>query len=269
MKELFVQLIALFLIVQFIGLLTAINLVNQEVKVTIITENPEEPINAIGLFAYILVITAVILLLIKFLPSYWIFKVIESMALISTSFIVFAAIFTDFIGVLGAVFILFIRNKYPKSIVSKNVSSAIASSGAGALIGISLGLIPILLFIALLSVYDLIAVFKTKHMVKMAKHIVKQNLAFTFALPTRVHVFELGTGDLVIPLVVASSIIRFWDALLPIKILIAALVLFASLVGLIWTLEISQKKIGRPLPALPLQTVLMVLMLGLLWLAGI
>lgn len=269
MKELVVQLIALFLIVQVIGLFTAINLIGQQVEVKIITENPEEIVNAVGLFAYIIGITVVILLLIKFLPSYWVFKLLESLALIGTSFIVFGAIFNDVIDILGAAFILFIRNKYPKSIASRNASAVVASAGAGALIGVSLGLMPIILFIVLLSVYDLIAVFKTKHMVKMAKHVIKQNLAFTFALPTRVHVFELGTGDLVIPLVVASSIIRFWNDLLPMKIIIASAVLFASLIGLVWTLEISQKIIGRPLPALPLQTASMILMLGLLWLAGI
>ncbi|MBI5884657.1 hypothetical protein HZB89_01015, partial [archaeon] len=150
-----------------------------------------------------------------------------------------------------------------------NISSVVATAGAGALIGVSMALVPIIIFIVLLSVYDLIAVFKTKHMVKMAKHIVKQNLAFTFALPTKVHVFELGTGDLVIPLVVASSVLKFWHSGFIVNLAAAVLVLFASLAGLVWTMEISQKKIGRPLPALPLQTVSMLLMIGLLWLAGV
>ncbi|MBI5884656.1 hypothetical protein HZB89_01010, partial [archaeon] len=113
MKELFIQLIALFVLVQFLGLLVASNLIGQEVKVTIINENPEDASNALGLLGYILGMTAVILLLIKFLPSYWIFKLIESLALLSTSFIVFGSIFNDFIGALGAIAILIVRNKYP------------------------------------------------------------------------------------------------------------------------------------------------------------
>ena len=57
-KELFIQLVVLFVLTQTIGLIVADTLIKEEVTVTIITDNPDDIENSVGLFAYILVVTA-------------------------------------------------------------------------------------------------------------------------------------------------------------------------------------------------------------------
>ena len=103
--------------------------------------------------------------------------------------------------------IVIARFVFRKNIWLRNLASILAAAGAGPLIGYNFGIIPVALFLVILAGYDIIAVFYTKHMVTLAKSITKKNLAFTFALPTTDHQFELGTGDMVIPLVFAVSVL--------------------------------------------------------------
>jgi len=253
-KKLIAELVVLFLITQAIGLYVANYFVQENIHTTIVSENPDDPLNTLGLIVYILVFTAVLLVMIKFLKprlSYYLLKAFELLAIWGTSWIVFAVFLGDLIG-LGLSFILVaLRIALAKNIVLRNFASVIAIIGAGALIGVSLGIIPVILFIIALSVYDYIAVFKTKHMVSLAKAIAEKNLAFTVAMPTKEHKFELGTGDLVMPLVFASA------ALQSSGINSSFFVLAGSLIGLLFTINYSSKHVGKALPALPLQSILM------------
>jgi hypothetical protein len=110
-------------------------------------------------------------------------------------------------------------------------------------------------------------------MVSMAKAITNKNLAFTYALPTKEHKFELGTGDLVIPLIFAVSVLgetmKNVQANGFVLFLPSILVLIASLAGLLITINYVSKKAGTALPALPLQTALMVVVFGILKIFGI
>ena len=262
-KKLLTQLITIFLITQAVGLFVASNLIAQDVHATIVNDNPEDPINTIGLMAYILAFTAVLLIVIKFAKgkfSFVFLKLFELLAVFGTSWIVFA-IFAgyfaspesaDLIGFGIAAIIIALRLAFWKKLLLRNFATMIAVIGAGALIGVSLGIIPVIIFIIALSIYDFIAVFKTKHMVSLAKAITDKNLAFTVAMPTKEHQFELGSGDLVIPLVFASA------ALSSSSIIAAIFVLAGSLIGLLITIDYSSRHVGKALPALPLQGIFMI-----------
>jgi len=262
-KQLVIQLIAIFLLTQAIGLIVANTLIKEDVRTTIVNDNPQDPLNSVGLIVYILFFTLGILIAIKFLKKNalgMLLKALEIFAIFGTSALVFS-VFVPEIAIMLAIILVILRISIPQSILLRNLASVFATAGVGALIGVSLGIIPIILFIALLSVYDLIAVFKTKHMVTMAKAITSENLAFTFALPTKNHQFELGTGDMVIPLAFASSAFAqnhsmgTFFALIP-----ALLILYGSIIGLIITIDYASKHVGKALPALPLQTGIMVVM---------
>jgi len=257
-KSLFIQLAVVFLITQLLGLYVAGFLLEEGIKTTIVSDNPEDIANAIGLIVYILVFTGVILVIIRFFKGGGLFKLLETLAIFSTSVIVFSA-FVPEIAFMLAVLLVALRNSIADNLLARNFSAVIAIAGAGAVIGVSIGVVPALVFIALLSVYDLIAVFKTKHMVTMAKSITKRNLAFTIAMPTKEHTFQLGTGDLVIPLVFAVTVLHAGQ-----NFLLPGLILVASLAGLLLTVEYSSRNVGKALPALPLQT----LMMAVVWIAG-
>lgn len=264
--KLYAWLSLFFIITQALGILVASTLIEQQVKVSIVSDNPQDPLNALALVLYILVFTGLFLFMMKFFKKRF-FKVFESFAVFATSWIVIDSMLPG-LGVMFAALIVGLRIAFRENIWLKNLASVFAVAGAGALIGVSLGVIPVLLFISILSLYDIIAVFWTKHMVKMAKAIVSQNLAFTFTIPTKEHAFQLGTGDLVIPLVFgvavfgAASALPLLAALLPVS-----MVLFASILGLIATMHLcAEKKIA--LPALPLQSAYMIAIWAFCFLIG-
>ncbi len=263
MRKLFLQLITVFVITQAIGIAVGIDLVEaietgELEQPTVVTDNPEDPINAIGLLIYILFFTGFLLIFLYFFKGRVLFKILETLVIFTASLIVFTA-FVEPVAFLFAVLIVLLRLLLPKDILLRNLVAIIAIAGVGALIGVTLGVIPVAIFLILLACYDFIAVFKTKHMVALAKGIAKQNLAFTVAMPTKVHQFELGTGDLVLPLTFAVSAMRSakppgWPSFL----IPAVLILVGSLIGLLITIRYSSKHIGKPLPALPLQAVFMI-----------
>ena len=265
-NQLFTQLIALFLVTQLLGLAVGIKLIPQEeIRATVVNENPEDPINTVALMLWILAMTAVLLVLVAFLKGfllYLLFKILESLAVLGTSFIVFGALVENLLATVVLSFgLVFLRIIRPGHLWLRNTASTVAVAGVGALIGVSFGVIPVVIFMVLLAFYDLIAVFKTRHMVTLAKAITKKNLAFTFGLPTKEHMFELGTGDMVVPLTFAVAVLAATKEALPfeLKLLPALAILAASLIGLVWTIHFSSKQVGRALPALPPQTVLMLL----------
>ena len=272
-KELLFQLIAVFLAVQLLGLWTADFLARENIKATIVSENANGIENSFGLFAYILVFTVALLILIRLLRGkrlFVLFKVIEALAIFGTSALVFSTALPDAFALGLAAILVIARNVKRESIRLRNLASVLAAAGAGALIGVSLGIIPVIVFMALLAVYDYIAVFRTKHMVALAKAITKRNLSFTIAMPTKEHKFEMGTGDLVVPLAFATAVLASSKISMPFPnyFVAPALVLLASLAGLIATLEYGSRHKEKALPALPLQTIAMIIVFGIAKLAG-
>lgn len=294
-KMLYLQLIALFVVTQVLGLYVGHALLKENIAATIVTENKEDLENSVGLFAYILVFTAILLAVIKFAPEwvkFLIFKIFETMAIFFSSVIVLAAFVTPdiiFIQIgtepltyamkkqiaasipfLISIIIVIAKNVWNSNIALRNLTAIISTAGAGALLGASLGIMPVVLFMVMLSIYDFVAVFKTKHMVTLAKSITNKNLSFTFAIPTKAHTFELGTGDIVLPLTFAVSILAITAAKLPYPYywVQPGIILFASLLGLIVTINYSSRNVGRALPALPLQSILMIVAYALTVFAG-
>ena len=110
-----------------------------------------------------------------------------------------------------------------------------------------------------MSVYDYIAVYKTKHMVKMAKTMIAGRAIFAMIYPEHWHGFRshlnkthpgegfmmLGTGDFVFPIIMATSAYT-------VSATAAWTVLAVSLLGLLLMhLIFSLQKVRRPMPALP------------------
>ncbi len=272
-RGLLVQLIVLFLATQLLGLYTAESLLQAGIKATIVTDNPEDVENSVGMFLYIMVTTGVLLALIKFLKDkwlYWLLKGLETLAVGFTGWMVFAGFVGDDLGLALALALVGGRLLFSKHLWLRNFATSVSTAGAGALIGVSLGVWPVAGFLTLLCVYDYIAVFKTKHMVTLAKSMTQKNLAFTYALPTKKHVFELGAGDMVMPLTFAASTLAAAKTMhaFPFYWVTPSLVLGASLAGLLVTIWYAGKHPGKALPALPLQGMLMLAAWGITKLAG-
>jgi presenilin-like A22 family membrane protease len=256
--EAFILLAVMFVVVESIGLYIAQTLFLQGLTQTSFTGNVNDVENSLILFGIMMVMTLVTLLLMKRTKK--LLWLVEGLAIFSTSIIVFSAIFptNDVLVILLTIALIAWRYTHKEDVVFRNVVSLIAIAGAGAYLGLSFGVIPVLAFICLLAIYDIIAVFYTKHMLEIGTTAVKNNFAFMVAIPTEKHTFELGNGDLVIPLVVASSVLingNFTN-----NGLVAGLVLGASFVGLMFSIySVSTGK--KALPALPPQTLLMLIVI--------
>ncbi|MCX6803550.1 MAG: presenilin family intramembrane aspartyl protease [Candidatus Diapherotrites archaeon] len=256
-----------FLITQAAGLFIAKTLFDLGLQQAPFTENINDIANAAYLFGMILIMTIVLLIVLKFRRTKNLLWLVEGLAVFSTTTIVFSAFFPtqDTLVILITAIVLILRYGLRKNQLIRNAVSIIAITGAGAFIGISLGFVPIIAFITALAIYDIIAVFYTKHMVTIGKEVVKNNFAFTIAFPTKKHKFELGNGDLVIPLMVASSILV--NGPFKMNSLVAGLCLVASFIGLLLSIY-SVSKWKRAMPALPPQTALMIIVLVIAFLAG-
>ena len=266
--EVFALLTAVFVVSQIIGLFIANKLLELGIVSSSFTGDINDPLNAIILFGMIMLMTVIILLALRYRRQRKFLWVIEALAIFATATVVFGAVFPydDFLVLLITLVILVYRYTHKDNVWFRNFVSLIAIIGAGAVIGISFGLLPVLLFISILSAYDLIAVFGTKHMVTLGKAVTKKNFAFTVCFPTKKHTFELGNGDLVIPLITSASVLA--NGWFVNNLLVAGLVLVASYIGLFASIYIvGTKKIS--LPALPPQTVLMLGVIGLAMLFGL
>ncbi len=306
--QLLSQLILFFVLTQGLGLFVGNYLISQDIRTIIVSDNPDAVENGLGLIAWILGFTAVLLIIIRLASEnilFIILKGLEALAIFGSSLIVLLPFGLDDLAMLAlGGGLVAARALWEGNVLLRNVSSTVAAAGAGALIGASIGVLPIVVFLLLMAAYDYIAVFKTRHMVVLAKSLTKKNLAFTYAMPTtksasaqnenyakgkgrlkrglrwgaadskikrvKGHQFELGTGDMVVPLAFAVSVLAAAQKiyLAPLAFAPAAAVLAASLMGLLFTVLQVSKKEGTALPALPMQACLMAIVFGLMRVAG-
>jgi len=132
-------------------------------------------------------------------------------------------------------------------------------AGIGSFLGTSLEPITMIYLLVFFSIYDVIAVYKTKHMVKMAKAMNEAGALPGLILPSQISDFRtplerssfggrfliLGSGDIVFPMLLSISLIQE-------GILKSAIVAFFSLLGLFASFWIFfRQKERRAIPALP------------------
>jgi presenilin-like A22 family membrane protease len=262
-------LVALFLITQFLGLYVGTQYL-QAIKIGIASpalENPESIQTSFYLFGYIIVTTIGILVLIKFKRSA--IRILEAFVIFTASWLTF-----DFILPLEAFYFslgfflalaLTAWKMLRPSILNQNIAAVVSGAGVGALLGASLGVLPAVVFMLILSAYDFVSVFITKHMVHMAKALTERPTAFTVAAPPnfkaltytsfkksrkkakKIHVFQLGVGDMVIPLMFSVSVLNKFSLINSLASILGSTL---ALLGLIYFMS----KKPRPLPALPFIT---------------
>lgn len=201
--------------------------------------NPEDPGNVVVYMAIILVFTAFIFLVIK-LNKKWMIQVFMFFAVGSTIYFVFIPFFSvgpyitlkipfsaDMILELGTVYysililsagLTILLYKYPEWYVIDTVG-VIIGAGASTMFGISLEIIPTLLLLIVLAVYDYIAVYQTKHMVALAEGVMDLKLPILLVVPKhwkysfltekfdkeKREAFFMGLGDAVMPTLLVVS----------------------------------------------------------------
>jgi presenilin-like A22 family membrane protease len=190
----FLQIMAMFMIVQFFGLLLATQVFTgvayeQVQSVQVISSYSE---NLLFYVAYIVVVSLILLFVFKIYRGKRLFTAFEAVVVFIPAFYVFliciAALYGNAYSILFygtnpatyaaavalAALLVVAKNRMPKL---RNVTALVASVGVGLILGITFGFLPAYVFMALLAVYDFIAVFVTKHMVALANVAMDNNLS--------------------------------------------------------------------------------------------
>ncbi len=257
----------IFLFCQILSIVIAVYLLPLDLQMALVDKNPNSIWNAVFIVGYIIFFTIVILVLKKFFKSGNFLFLFEIMALFSGISLVFSLILSSVFSYVVTTYLLILKYSFKKETIYtkwyNNLLLGIAISGAATVIGLSLGIIPVIVFLVLLSIYDLVAVFYTKHMVTLANMIIKKKVSLIFVIPSKKREYKLGGGDIVIPAVISISLFSLLlkTSTLLFSLMAVFFVWLASIVGLVITfyiLEKYKKKI-KALPALPIQVLLMIL----------
>ena len=194
--------------------------------------NPEATSNVLWWVAIILVFTAFILVVVK-LNKKWIIQAFILFTVISTLYYVFFAIFSYFLSPVTNFFLTLILStgltivlhKFPEWYII-DIVGIIIGAGAASIFGISLAIIPTLLLLVLLAVYDYIAVYRTKHMITLAEGVMDLKLPILLVIPKHWsysfltekfdkeerEAFFMGLGDAVMPTLLVVSANFFVNA---------------------------------------------------------
>jgi len=239
-----ILLIGIYLSVQIIGINVGLELTRQ-IENSVIppaVENPESTSASIQIFTYILLVTGVLLVFIRFKLEL-VIRILLLIGIFGGIFLAFWSLFGDY-ALLLTIILIGITVWKMKNPLLVNFTLIWTISGIGGYLGASLHFLPSLLLLVALSVYDILAVFWTGHMVKLAKEF-KEKMPLFFSIPVKDRMLGLGTGDLAIPLVFSVSVLGDYG-------LTHALVTSAGgLLGLVSLFFYISGKKDVALPALP------------------
>lgn len=259
----------LFFLVQVIAIFVTISYLPQDLQLTLVDKDPNSVWNAFFIVGYIILFSVIIIVLRKIFKRQNYLVVIEALALFGGVSLIFSMFLPTILAYLATMVLLLIKYSFKKETIYtkwyNNIILAMAIAGAGAIIGISLGIIPVIVLLILLAIYDIVAVFFTKHMITLADMIIKKKISLLFLIPTKKREYKLGGGDLVVPALVSSSLLALLIkkySLLQILIPISG-IWIASIVGLFLTFYILDKYKAKikALPALPIQVALMLVVI--------
>ena len=177
-------------------------------------------------------------------------------------------------------FLTWILYKYPEWYVVDSLG-ILVGAGIIAILGISLGILPIFILMIALAIYDAIAVYKTKHMIELADSVIEKRLPVVLVVPkvknyslknqksikksingdAKREAMFMGLGDIVFPGTLVVSAMTFlgpimeggevvgWSPTMD-SIGVAIFTLIGAMVGYSILMHYVMK--GRPQAGLPL-----------------
>ncbi|PKG32204.1 presenilin family intramembrane aspartyl protease PSH [Methanoregula sp.] len=193
-------------------------------------ENPEDLANPVWFIGILLVFTAFLLLLIKYDMKRVIAAVI-GISIFLTFCYIFAAVTFAAMGesdlamvitLILAILATLLLYKFPEWYVIDGLGILIGA-GVAAIFGASLEVLPVLILLVLLAVYDAISVYKTRHMITLAEGVIDQKTPILFVIPKRKDysfikegigklgdggeraAFIIGMGDMIMPAILVVS----------------------------------------------------------------
>jgi len=259
--------------------------------------NPSDVTNTAVYIVLILAFTGVILLLVRFRHQNVAKYVILASIFVTLAFILllplyvglyyatgqpvddnqlaFLANLSTLLSFLIAGGLIYLLVKFPEWYVVDAIG-IVTAAGVTAILGISFGILPAVLLLVALAIYDAWAVYRTKHMVTLADELTSQRLPILLVIPKKAgysfreqkslkeqvasgeerEAMFVGLGDLIIPGILSVSAFTFLGPLsgssagLPGSLLVAIGSVIGSLGGFLILMRFVLK--GNPQAGLPL-----------------
>lgn len=181
-----------------------------------------------------------------------------SVALIAGAQFIFSMWLPTSMSIIGAVAVVALLRLLPLVIIH-DIAILLGIAGIAGILGLSITPLVACGLLAALSVYDVISVYRTRHMVALAGRMVEAGAIFGFLIPATVtgffarrdtamqsrSVMMLGSGDIGLPLILATSAVSQ-------SLSVAVVVVLFSLAGvLIMQRLFARQQESAPMAALP------------------
>ncbi len=237
-------------------LLVIVGVLNLRGRDVLLSAQTAIPISASQFLAVFLLSTFILLLLLKTLRRKIVFEVIFGLSIFLGIWSLAELYFPDF-AVLIALLLLALRYLFPFALF-QNIVMIAGIAGIATVLGSAMPWQSMSVVILVLALYDIIAVYGTRHMVTMFKGLLEQGVVFALIIPEHPRLllrklttaspgegfFFLGSGDLALPgLFVASATAYGFSYGLGAAV--------GAIVGLLATDFLFQWGGRRPMPALP------------------
>ena len=250
----FIAHVVLFASIQILGIFTGQNAMAILDKSSVVVQEVPLPMT---LLSFVIAFSLLFLLL-RFSGKFNLFKYFFYFLIIIGSKLVFEAFFNPLLAniltlSLLALFIL------RKSLLVHNLTLGITIAGVAVSLGLSFSFSTVLFLMGAFSFYDVLAVYRSSHMVRLFKGMANKGVILAIMIPQRLSklnvksnefrpgqgVFILGTGDLAFPLFFAVSALKF--SVLSAWFIVAGATIGAALVYYL----LNTQKSTRAMPALP------------------
>jgi len=194
--------VLLFLGVQ-LGALALIEPFNESGRQAV--EDPQNPTNSVLYFGVMLVATGLMLAAFKY-DLEWLIRLLIVGVSVMISWYVFAELVpallvplvaagvADALAIVAALAVGAALLLYPEWYVI-DTTGVVMGAGAAALFGISFGLLPALLLLAVLAVYDAISVYGTEHMLDLAEGVMDLKIPVVLVVPMTLSYSYLADGS--------------------------------------------------------------------------
>lgn len=156
-------------------------------------ENPSDPTNSLLYVGVLLVFTAIMLVVLR-AGKQWVLRLFVIFTSGFISWYVFAVVVppvvaisvdgssVNLLAVAAAVLVALALYAYPEWYVI-DIAGIIMGAGAAGLFGISFGVLPAIILLTVLAVYDAISVYGTKHMLTLASGVMDMKIPVILVVP--------------------------------------------------------------------------------------
>ena len=238
-----VTLVLIFLIAQVVGLfITDRYLKVPELPLNIERPQFEEETSFIPLFILILIATGIAFLLARFNIE-WLWKAWFFLSIVFCITVALAAFTSQLVAFIFSLFFAYFK-VIKRNLIIHNIGELLIYGGLAAIFVPILNIFSISVLLLIISLYDYIAVRKTKHMIKLAKFQAKLRIFAGVLIPYKKGSAILGGGDIGFPLLFAGVAMKTFGF----KALIVSAFAAMSLLFLFWMAE--KKKFYPAMPFL-------------------